>query len=110
MKIYLLFFFTCRDSSFKIGQLEEEVRSKNVECEALDAKLSVATSSLALSQERISKLEKYVAELQEQLTTTQDTLIKQDTVHKQVIVLFFNTSKVFLLIINIAKNKMAVFL
>ncbi|KAK7065443.1 Leucine-rich repeat-containing protein 45 [Halocaridina rubra] len=76
---------TIKDSTFHVGQLEEELRSRKLEYEALEAKLKLVSSALKLSQERIYALEQRNSSLDDELQTCQKEAQIQSNKDKEVL-------------------------
>ncbi|XP_076065982.1 leucine-rich repeat-containing protein 45-like isoform X2 [Oratosquilla oratoria] len=66
-----------RDSAFHAGELEEELRSKVLEVESLEAKLELVKSALNVSQERVSSLEQRTSSLQQDLKKAKEETMRQ---------------------------------
>lgn len=73
---------------FQTGKLEEELRSKSLELEALEAKYELINSALHLSQERVSVLEARNNSLGDDLRKSQEAALLQSKNDKEVKITF----------------------
>lgn len=69
---------------FQVGQLEEEVRARTQEVEALTAKYELVSSALRLSQERVSTLENTLISKETQLEKDQEAMITHQKENREV--------------------------
>lgn len=76
---------TIKESMFQTGKLEEELRSKSLELEALEAKYELINSALRLSQERVSVLEARNKFLEEDLHKCQEAALVQTKNDKEIL-------------------------
>lgn len=67
-----------------MGQLEEEVRARSQEVEALTAKYELVSSALRLSQERVSTLENTLASKETQLEQDQEAMHTHQKENREV--------------------------
>ncbi|XP_053634201.1 leucine-rich repeat-containing protein 45 isoform X1 [Cherax quadricarinatus] len=63
---------TIKESMFQTGKLDEQLRSKSLELEALEAKYELVNSALRLSHERVTSLEAKNNALEEELQKSQE--------------------------------------
>ncbi|XP_066987218.1 leucine-rich repeat-containing protein 45-like isoform X2 [Macrobrachium rosenbergii] len=75
---------TIKESAFYTGQLEEELRSKKLEIESLQAKIELLNSALRLHQERASSLENQNGSLQEELQKSQEEAHAQSNKDREI--------------------------
>ncbi|XP_045615328.1 leucine-rich repeat-containing protein 45 isoform X2 [Procambarus clarkii] len=76
---------TVKESMFQTGKLEEQLRSKSVELEALEAKYELVNSALRLNQERVTTLEARNNTLEEELRKSQEAALLQNKNDKEVL-------------------------
>lgn len=76
---------TIKESAFYTGQLEEELRSKKLEIESLQAKIELLNSALRLHQERASSLENQNGSLQEELQKSQEEAHAQSNKDRELL-------------------------
>lgn len=67
-----------------MGQLEEEVRARTQEVEALTAKYELVSSALRLSQERVSTLENTLISKETQLEQDQEAMLTHQKENREV--------------------------
>ncbi|KAG7176253.1 Leucine-rich repeat-containing protein 45-like [Homarus americanus] len=75
---------TIREGMFQTGRLEEQLRSKSLELEALGAKYELVNSALRLSQEQVSQLEARNKALEEDLHESQEAAQLENKNKKEV--------------------------
>ncbi|KAG0714409.1 Leucine-rich repeat-containing protein 45 [Chionoecetes opilio] len=76
---------TLQEGEFQTGRLEEQLSSKSLEVQALRAKYEVVSSALHLSQERVAVLEQRNHSVEEELKSSQESAIIENSKIKEAL-------------------------